>query len=63
MKKDKNAPWEIFDLENDTKETTNIAGKHPDLVKQFEAILKKEHQPSHIRDWEFVDPKFNTGQE
>ena len=58
MKKDKNAPWEIFDLENDAKESTDIANKHPDLVKEFEAILKKEHQPSHIRDWEFVDPKF-----
>jgi len=58
MKKDKEARWEVYDLKTDEKETTNIASQRPELVKQFEAILKKEHQPSHIRDWEFIDPKF-----
>lgn len=58
MKKDKQARWEVYDLKNDEKETTDINVKHPDLVRQFEAILKKEHQPSHIREWEFIDPKF-----
>lgn len=58
MKKNKNAAWEIYDLENDVKETTDLSTQHPDLLKQFDAILKKEHQPTHIRDWEFIDPKF-----
>lgn len=35
MKKDKNAPWEIFDLENDVKETTDIAAEHPELAKNL----------------------------
>jgi len=62
MKKDKDSPWEIFDIEKDVNETTNVAAAHPGLIKEFEAILKKEHQPSHIRDWEFVNPKFNSSQ-
>jgi len=62
MKNDKDSPWEIFDIEKDVNETTNVAAAHPGLIKEFEAILKKEHQPSHIRDWEFVNPKFNSSQ-
>jgi hypothetical protein len=60
MKKDKNAPWEIYDLENDVNETTNVATRHPELAKQFEALLKTNHQSSHIKEWEFVDPKFSV---
>lgn len=60
LKKNKNAPWEIYDLLTDEKETTNLAAQHPELTAKFEAILKKEHQPSHLREWEFVDPKFNS---
>lgn len=58
MKKNKHAPWELYDLAMDEKETTDIASQHPELVQQFERILQKEHQPSHLRDWEFVDPRF-----
>ncbi len=58
MKKNKNAQWEIYNLETDVNETTDIAANHPELAKQFEAILKKEHQSSHIKEWEFIDPKF-----
>jgi arylsulfatase A len=57
MKKNKNAPWEIYNLLTDEKETTDIAAHHPELAKKFEEIVKKEHQASHIKDWEFIDPK------
>jgi arylsulfatase A len=59
MKKDKNAAWEIYHLKTDEKETKNIAAEHPELVKKFEEIMKIEHQSSHIKEWEFVDPKFD----
>jgi arylsulfatase A len=59
MKKNKNATWEIYNLLTDEKETTDIAAQHPELAKKFEEILKKEHQTSHIKDWEFIDPKFS----
>ena len=57
MKKNKNATWEIYNLLSDVNETNDVAAQHPDLVKKLEVILKKEHQPSHIMDWEFIDPK------
>jgi len=60
MKKDKNAPWEIYNLLTDKDESNNVATQHPELIKRFEAILNKEHQPSHITEWEFVDPKFSN---
>jgi arylsulfatase A len=59
MKKNKNASWEIYNLLTDEKETTDVASQHPELAKRFEEIMKKEHQPSHIRDWELIDPKFS----
>lgn len=58
MKSDKNAPWEIYNLKEDIGETKDIAAQHPELAKQFEEILWQQHRPSHIRDWEFIDPKF-----
>jgi arylsulfatase A-like enzyme len=60
VRKDPKAPWQVFDLRNDRNETTDVAGKHPDLVKQFDAVQKNEHQHSHIREWEFIDPKFKV---
>ncbi len=53
-------PWMIFDLEKDRNETNDLAAKHPELVKQFNEIVKKEHQCATVRDWEFVDPKFSA---
>jgi arylsulfatase A-like enzyme len=50
-------PWMIFDLSKDPGEQHNIAAQHPDLVKEFNAIVQKEHRHPHIREWEFVDPK------
>ncbi len=37
----------------------DVANKHPEIVRQFDSIQKMEHQHPHIREWEFVDPKFN----
>ena len=58
MRKDKTAPWQLFNLKADRNETTDVAAQHPELLKQFDDILKKEHQCSHIQEWEFIDPKF-----
>jgi len=60
MKTNKNAPWEIYNLDTDEKETNDVAAQHPELVKRFEAILQEQHQPSHIREWEFINPKFSV---
>ena len=58
VKKDCNAPWQVFNLNTDSAETTDVENDHPELVKTFNAIQKNEHQHAHIREWEFIDPKF-----
>lgn len=60
MKKDKNAPWEIYNLVRDRAESKNVVAQHPQLAKRFDAILKKEHQPAHITEWKFVTLKFSN---
>jgi hypothetical protein len=47
--------WELYDLSNDTNEQNNVAELHKDILKQFDAIVKKEHQHPVVNDWEVVD--------
>ncbi len=58
MRENINAPWEVYNLAIDKGEKVNLADQYPLLIKRFEGILKEQHQPSHIREWEFVAPKF-----
>ena len=58
VRKNRDAPWQIFNIKTDRNETTDVASQHPELVKQFDAIQKREHQHAHVKDWEFIDPKF-----
>ncbi len=37
---------ELYNLQNDLAETTNIAKDHPEIVAQIGAIMKHEHRPS-----------------
>lgn len=52
--------WKLFDLAKDVNETTDISSLHPELIAQIEAIVKKEHRSAHIKEWEFVNPKFDV---
>ena len=54
MKKDKSAAWEIYNLAFDPKEEKNIAAQHPALAKRFEKMMRKEHMPAQLAEWEFI---------
>jgi arylsulfatase A len=58
MKKNKNARWELYDMQNDERETRDIAAQHPEIISRLDDIVKKEHQQATLREWEFIDPKF-----
>lgn len=60
MKANKDTPWELYNLEADISETRNVAAQHPELIQQFESIVKKEHEQACLREWEFVSPKFKS---
>ena len=42
----KNQPTELYNIEQDISETTNLADQYPDLVKRFETIAEAESVPS-----------------
>lgn len=58
MIKNKNALWELYNLDIDPFEKNNIADQHPEILKKLDQIVSKEHMNSHIREWEFINPKF-----
>lgn len=48
MDKDKNAPIELYNLEKDPSETTNVADKHPKIVKKISRFMEEAHTPSEL---------------
>ncbi len=42
-KKNPNAPIEIYNIDNDIAETTNLAATEKTLVEEFKLVLKREH--------------------
>ena len=38
--------WELYDLEKDISETTNLAGKHPEIIAQMSRIITESHEPA-----------------
>ena len=42
-------PLELYDLEQDPKERSNVAAQHPDIVKQIETDMRSSHQ--YNKDW------------
>jgi len=54
------SPWQLFDLKTDEHETIDLAERRPDIIEQFNAIVKKEHREATVQEWEFVDPKFRV---
>lgn len=41
-----NMEIELYDLNEDIQEQNNIASKHPDIIKQVEMLMRKEHTPA-----------------
>lgn len=55
VRKNKNAPWQLYDLSADVNETKDIAQQHPGIIEKFKAIQKKEHHTAVLKEWEFLD--------
>ncbi|HVI48041.1 MAG TPA: arylsulfatase [Chitinophaga sp.] len=53
LRKNKQAPWELYNLETDMAEEHNVADSRKELLPQFDAIVRKEHRDAHIREWRF----------
>lgn len=51
VKTNLNAPLELYNLKADPSEKNNISDKHPDIVKEMQAIMNQAHTPSDIFKW------------
>jgi len=49
------APIQVYDLETDLGETTNVAGAHPEIVARARALFAECHVPSPL--WSKTPPK------
>lgn len=54
VRKNKNAPWQLYDLTTDVSETKDIAANHPEIIERFKAIQEKEHHTPVLKEWEFL---------
>ena len=56
LRKNPGNPWQLFNLKTDPNETTDVAAQHPDILKAFDEIAKKEHEESPVTAWQFLAP-------
>ena len=47
---------QLFDLDNDLAESTDVAAKQPDVVKRIHAILEQAHTDSAFATWTYQGP-------
>ena len=58
MKTNPNASWELYNLREDPKGQNNSAAQHLEIVRQIDSIQRIAHLHPHIREWDFIDPKY-----
>ena len=54
MIKNKQSPWELYDL-TDPSENTDVSTQHPDILNKLKAIAAREHKPGRLPVWNFMD--------
>jgi arylsulfatase A-like enzyme len=47
-----NKPWELFDLDNDRSESTNLAASHPEIVARLDADYRRWANRVGVIPWE-----------
>ena len=47
----KNLKIKLFNLVNDVQEQHDVADEHPDIVKQIEEIMRKEHKTPLVQEF------------
>ncbi|MEY2834848.1 MAG: hypothetical protein RLZZ557_510 [Bacteroidota bacterium] len=57
VRKNPDSPWELFNIDSDRNETTDVSAQYPEIVQAIKGIAKREHTHPHVMDWEFIDPK------
>ena len=53
--KDHSAPLELYDLDKDIGETTDLAAKYPEIINTMDSLMKSARFPSEIFPFEALD--------
>ncbi|MDI1248995.1 MAG: arylsulfatase [Lacunisphaera sp.] len=56
---DPNSPLELYDLAKDPSESENVAGRHPEVARELDALLKKARTVSPLPRFNFPAPARN----
>ncbi|NGM60531.1 arylsulfatase [Sphingobacterium sp. SGG-5] len=54
-------PWKLFNLKTDRNETEDVASENQKIIERINKIVLKQHQPAHIKEWDFIDAKYFKG--
>ncbi len=50
-----NMELELYNLDEDIQEKSNVAGQHPEIVKQMEEIMVREHVPAESKRFQMKE--------
>ena len=53
VRRDRQGPIELYDIVNDPGETTNLAERHPDIVRQIASFMDEAHTPAEFSGFRF----------
>ncbi len=59
--RDPETPVELYDLEADPNETTDLAAEHPEIAARILEIMRAEHTPSPVAGWNFTAAEADPG--
>jgi hypothetical protein len=48
------APIELYDLEQDERETKDVAAAHPDVVRRIAELMRTSRTPALLPKWNFI---------
>jgi hypothetical protein len=57
MSKDSDSPIELYNIDEDLGEQENLAVQYPEVLKEMNRIMNKEHVSSKIFQFEFEKTK------
>jgi arylsulfatase A-like enzyme len=53
LKKDPTKAGELYDLEKDPDETTDVSKGHPDVMRELTRLRDESHEPSVVKAWNY----------
>ena len=53
LRKNPNAPTELYNLEEDIGEKVNLADKYPEIVKKIEKIMLRARTEPKVKEFRF----------